>query len=502
MSRFPARIGPPSRVRAPLGPLVIWLACSCVGIAVYPTTVQADPGDRGAPPLRIDRGRLLIALADAPEEPAASASADARSPAIAERIRTADRLLRNGRAREAYALLAEVEDEAMGETEFDYLLGAAAVDAGRPDRATLALERVLARDPGYAGAHIEMARAQLVLGSYADAARELDTAAAINPPEYSLDRIRKTRAEIVRRTTPSPWSWSGNLSVFGGRDSNVNFAASADQVLIPGFVTPVSVGKPKTADNFFGLGVGGEATYKVNRDWQLFGGYDGSVRENARQSEFDLATSQGHVGVQRNFGPNALRVGLTGGELLVDRNDSLHLLGASIEWRQAIGDRVRISPFLQYNELRYKDTEQGPGAHALSTDQVAYGIAGMRTFGGDGQHVLFGAAYALRESNVDGNPNGVRSALGLRAGVQVRLRESVRVDASVNHLASTFSDVNQTFKLIRGDHRTEAVVGLEWTFARDWSLTPQVTRTIQSVNIPVYAYDRTEALVTLRRDWH
>jgi hypothetical protein len=40
---------------------------------------------------------------------------------------------------------------------FDYLLGIAALDSGKPDRATIAFERVLAVNPNFAGARLDLA---------------------------------------------------------------------------------------------------------------------------------------------------------------------------------------------------------------------------------------------------------------------------------------------------------------------------------------------------------
>ncbi len=55
----------------------------------------------------------------------------------------ADALIKSGNAGAAYSLLEPLEFEHSGEERFDYLIGIAALDSGKPDKATLALERVL-----------------------------------------------------------------------------------------------------------------------------------------------------------------------------------------------------------------------------------------------------------------------------------------------------------------------------------------------------------------------
>ena len=88
------------------------------------------------------------------------ADSDAREKILLD----ADALIKSGKPDEAYSLLEPFEFERSGEVRFDYLLGVAALDSGKPDKATLAFERVLLVDPDFAGARMDMARAYYQLG--------------------------------------------------------------------------------------------------------------------------------------------------------------------------------------------------------------------------------------------------------------------------------------------------------------------------------------------------
>ena len=61
-------------------------------------------------------------------------------------------MLKADKTKDGYTLLAPYEDEMAGNVDYDYLLGIAALDSGQPDKASLALERVLAVNPNAAGA--------------------------------------------------------------------------------------------------------------------------------------------------------------------------------------------------------------------------------------------------------------------------------------------------------------------------------------------------------------
>ncbi|HEY4637474.1 MAG TPA: hypothetical protein VIH23_04345, partial [Burkholderiales bacterium] len=72
------------------------------------------------------------------------ASLAALADAVTDRARA---LLQRNDAQAAYKLLLPLEPQRAGDPEYDYLLGIAALDAGEPERAVFALERVLALQP-------------------------------------------------------------------------------------------------------------------------------------------------------------------------------------------------------------------------------------------------------------------------------------------------------------------------------------------------------------------
>ncbi|MGH8722626.1 MAG: surface lipoprotein assembly modifier, partial [Burkholderiales bacterium] len=71
-------------------------------------------------------------------------SLGAAADAVTDRAKA---LLQRKDAVGAYKLLLPLEPQRAGDPEYDYLLGIAALDAGDPERAVFALERVLALQP-------------------------------------------------------------------------------------------------------------------------------------------------------------------------------------------------------------------------------------------------------------------------------------------------------------------------------------------------------------------
>ena len=82
----------------------------------------------------------------------------------------------------AYKLLLPLESQRAGDPEYDYLLGIAALDAGDPERAVFALERVLALQPENLQARAEIGRAYLAMGEREAAKREFEAVKARQVP--------------------------------------------------------------------------------------------------------------------------------------------------------------------------------------------------------------------------------------------------------------------------------------------------------------------------------
>jgi tetratricopeptide (TPR) repeat protein len=149
-------------------------------------------------------------------------------PALSQDVLGQARALMEKRdAKGAYELLKPLEGQRAGDADYDYLLGLAAIDAGKPTEAVFALERVLAVNPNHPQARAEIARAYFVLGENETAKREFEAVRkqAGTPTEVNatiqkfLDAIDQVRASQGRQIT-------GYMEVTLGHDTNVNAGTS------------------------------------------------------------------------------------------------------------------------------------------------------------------------------------------------------------------------------------------------------------------------------------
>jgi outer membrane protein len=64
-----------------------------------------------------------------------------------------------------------------------------------------------------------------------------------------------------------------------------------------------------------------------------------------------------------------------------------------------------------------------------------------------------------------------------------------------------YSEVNALFDTRRVDSLYDLTAGMTWSFAKHWSLRPQVVYYKNKSNLPLFAYNRTDVSVNLRRDF-
>jgi hypothetical protein len=110
---------------------------------------------------------------------------------------------------------------------------------------------------------------------------------------------------------------------------------------------------------------------------------------------------------------------------------------------------------------------------------------------------------------VDGtvlNPNGGRSDgakrfKGIRAGGQTTMGGKTTLFGSAGIQVGDYDNINPYFLLQRHDRFYDMNLGMVWHWRKLWSLRPQLNLFRNDSNIPVYAYDRADVSLTVRRDF-
>ena len=452
------------------------------------------------------------------------AKAEARKQAEAEArekpLRDADGMIKNGKPAEAYALLEPLEFDRSGEVRFDYLLGISALDSGKADKATLAFERVLAVDPNFAGARLDMARAYYQLGDLQRAETEFNEVMKQNPPEAARVVIQKYLDAIIAFEQAKQTRITGYAEGVVGHDSNI--ANSSTQTftfahtspwsgLFPGNQLPPAA---KLTGTYEGINAGGEISHSLNANWGVFAGADLRQHGNMTQTAYDSISTDGRVGVMYAGEQDTYKLSLTGGQAYTANSMRRDSLGLSAEWQHTFSPANQVSAFVQYGESRAAGTPPtSPTTDARiegNTDQTVVG-AGWVHIMADGKQALFGSIYAGKEFDVapvisPGLPNGGRTDGkkrfgGLRIGGQAAITEQWDGMASLGWQSADYGNLNNLIMNNRSEKTYDLTIGLGWHIDKLWTLKPQIAFSRKNSNIALYSFDRMDASLTIRRDF-
>jgi tetratricopeptide (TPR) repeat protein len=322
---------------------------------------------------------LLLAFAIAAAVPAALAADDART-LVAE----AKALVEAKQAARAFALLEPHEEKLGGDLQFDYWLGVAALDSNRLDRAVIAFERALVRDPLFDSARLELARTYLRMGALDLAAQEFERLKGRSPTPEGGKVLDDYLAEIARLKQRQRYGFGGFIEAGPGRDTNISSSTSdfANSILGAfGLTGIVPTGNSlRRADNFVAVNAGGDGYYRLAEDktlygaasirwrgYQDFGDYDyllydfiGGYRQRAGNFDYNAA-----ILLQSYRQDGALVDTLDGVRLTNDRDAG----GVNFEVRRDVDASTSVALGLQWMAFRY------PTNHGQDTNQVILSFA-------------------------------------------------------------------------------------------------------------------------------
>jgi tetratricopeptide (TPR) repeat protein len=446
------------------------------------------------------------------DEPAAQKSAGIE--AYEKLLVEADGMVKNGKSADAYFMLEPIEFEHSGEERFDYLIGIAALDSGKPDKATLALERVLMVNPDSAAARLDIARAYYQLGDLPRAKTEFETSLQQNPSGTARANIEKYLEEIAEREAGKQTHFTGYVEGAVGHDSNVNNSTSQSQIFAGSTNYTLDPTNVKSSDHYYGVAAGGEVTHSLNANLSLYAGADLRQRGYHTQKSFDSFGLDARAGVMFGAKANNLSFGVLGGQYFLGDLRNSDTAGIKAEWRHVFSSSNQLNVFGQYARYRFIDQLMKPN----DFDQHVIG-GGWTHVLADGKSTLFGSLYHGTEKDVSPiitvtdpsgitvlNPSGGRNDganrfTGLRIGSHAAISEKTTLFANAGGQVGDYSKVNYLFQQQRKDRLYDLTVGANWHWSKYWTLRPQLNYSKNDSNIVIYGFDRMDVSLNVRRDF-
>lgn len=403
----------------------------------------------------------------------------------------AEQQLRSGQGEQVYEALQAHEFDQAGDPEFDYLLGASAIEAGHPDRATLALERVLAVTPNHGGARLDMGRAYFTLGDMTRAREELLLAQKLNPPEAARAIIEQYLAAIKARETAAQTRTSAYAELGIGNDSNVTQGPINSTAFLPAFKTNFTLNQAnqKRAADFGQINLGGEVLHKLNETRSVYAGIDVKLRSYSAATSYDYASTDLRAGLQVATERNTWRLGVGLNDYTLVQQPYRQIYSLNGEWARALTPRRQLMFYGQYAAARYLPEAQRNN----NADQWLAGGGLTMQLIASKPTLLNMSAFLGQEAETDPSLpriDGNKDFYGLRAAMQWALRSDLDLIATTSAQSASYQRTNLLYQTKRADTVLDASLNAVWRFAPHGASSPS---SVGCATVPIFPSMTTSA---------
>lgn len=367
----------------------------------------------------------------------------------------------------AWEMAARMEPAHAGDPDFDLYYGLAAQQAGQPQQALFAFERVYLAYPGNQRAKLELARAYYETGNTAEAERLFSEVLAASPPEPVQRAIRTYMDAIAAQRDGSSLRVGGTVSLAVGYDSNVNSATDVLLHNIGIFTVALAPTSMEQDSAYVDAGVTVEVTRPTGRRSAQFATASLSARDNEdilSGGNYDNLDGGVAVGYLLEQGSNLWRFPLALQGLAVESDETRYVATLGAEVSRPLSARHALLGFGQVGNAHY------PGEEERNT-WLALAGAGLSWSAADVPVRVTATAYVGTEPAEDDNFEfSGRDYAALRLGSSWAPVDRHTFTASAGLQQSEFRAVNPVIGLAREEMLVDAVLGWEWQLADDLAL--------------------------------
>ena len=411
----------------------------------------------------------------------------------------ADTLIRKRDFNAAYQLLEPLESKYAGDINYDYLLGIAAVESNNVTRGAFALERVLALDPNHKDARAEMAKAHFMLGENEASKAEFNNVLKQNPDAETKKTVTKLLAAIDKNEGITT-TFGAYLDAGLGWDSNVSSAPGIASIGIPAFGginVPLGNAAQEKSDSFMNLAAGISVRHPVTDEFAVFGNASVTGRYNSSETDFNNNLLDFNAGYQYQRNKNNFSLAAQNNYFQLDNKSFRHAFGATAQWLYNIDAFNQAGVYGQFSRLKYADN------HIRDADRSILGVNAGHVFQGDYKPVVFASIYGGREDARDSSVDFLdQDVFGIRAGGQLSFNRMWQLNATVSYEQRNNDENDPFFLTKRKDDQYDAVVGLRYLPAPNWSIKPQFSYSKNESNIDLNSYERKVISVNVRKEFN
>ena len=436
-------------------------------------------------------------------------------PAVAADLKQAqakaEQAYKEGRYREAVAILRPLEQDYAGEVEFDYLLGRTALEARELNLAIAALSRAITVDPSLVAARIQLARAyynkgviEHSRGAFEQARAEFENVLEQDPPRHIRQSIQDYIDVIDKYLEVRHINAHVYAELTTGFDTNIQSSPSRtyftfyDQVSASTYTVKLDEAGRRRESSLGSVRAGAQVTLPLfSRYFDLFAAAHTSSTTYPSAHELDHNTFASQIGAHHYGDTNKKTFSLNFNELSLDDKRYADEFYVDIEWAQRINEANQLSLRLVGGDINYEDEQ-----HAKSVNGGRLGIEwthlpASETNLSEQIMLVTGRDDAQQcQDNCNNHAPFRRDIAGLRLGLGADVFSQSRLYTSLYLEASDYDE--PFFSRKRDDLRYELFLGMNTRLSEQWQLRPELHVIYNDSTIEVYEYRRTITTINIR----
>jgi len=462
---------------------------------------------------------LSLSTAGLAEPQIVPAKATAKVPVVDSLMQKAQELLQAGKFAEAFVLMQSREFERSGDVAFDYILGISAVNSGRPDRATIALERVEALYPEYGDVRMYLGVAYYLTGDVARAKqafaalltqKNLAPQSKVNANQY-LAAIQQQEAAKQQEVEKAKQAFFvGNAEIGMGHDSNITTAASNN-----GSGQPSSTG---ISGNFAQM----NGIFEIRKPLFSSGTYgfvmlDSTSRAYSGHGNMNAYTNTLKTGMNWMQGGHTYRVDASRRDFrqqgtVQGSNNNSAQNGVSADARFGLSANDFLGLNVQYNTPRFAAASSAP----QDTNQFSMGTNYMHIFPVAGSPVVY---FSLTQA-LDKSVHEIVPAIGAPVAAEVKTNYNRITNTFIAYAQYAFvpsADVTAMWMSSRRndssayarsstvalptDEMIVTMFGVNWRPTVNWTVKTQYMGLKNNSVVAGYAFHKYELSVSAKREF-